>query len=183
LKGRGFSRVVIGDKENASIVAEGIFPCGYYSAFDAANRQTLRDVNRGRDDLCQRRARHPILNHPFNVLGKQGGYVFWCIVTRQAGKETLGNFEILCLTHDSSEVASTVPTELQPSFKSRHRLLIPGSRNCRSLSATSRPARYVFPNGNTNFTKTTKTSSSSPAAFSDTYKRHSTCISKRASWP
>jgi transposase InsO family protein len=37
--------------------------------------------------------------------------------------------------------------------------------------------------GNTNFTKTTKTSSSSPAAFSDIYKWHSTCISKRAFWP
>jgi hypothetical protein len=34
--------------------------------------------------------------------------------------------------------------------------------------------------GSTNFTKTTKTSSSSHAAISDTYKWHSTCISKRA---
>jgi hypothetical protein len=42
LKGRGFSRVVIGDKENATLVAEGIFPCEYYSSFDADNRQTLR---------------------------------------------------------------------------------------------------------------------------------------------
>jgi len=42
LKGRGFSRVVIGDKENATLVAEGIFPCEYYSAFDAANRQAIR---------------------------------------------------------------------------------------------------------------------------------------------
>jgi hypothetical protein len=46
LKGRGFSRVVIGDKENATLVAEGIFPCGYSSPFDAAKRQTLRYVNR-----------------------------------------------------------------------------------------------------------------------------------------
>jgi hypothetical protein len=38
-----------------------------------------------------------------------------------------------------------VPTELQPSFKSHHRLLIPGSRNYTSLSATSLPARDVFP--------------------------------------
>jgi Subtilase family len=69
LKGRGFSRVVIGDKENASIVAEGIFPCGYYSAFDAANRQTLRYVNRGRDDLCQRRARHDGQPHEPKLYG------------------------------------------------------------------------------------------------------------------
>jgi hypothetical protein len=42
LKGRGFSRVVIGDKENATLVAEGIFPCEYYPSFDAANWQMLR---------------------------------------------------------------------------------------------------------------------------------------------
>ena len=47
LKGCGFSRVVIGDKENATLIAEGIFPREYYSPFDAANRQTLRYVNRG----------------------------------------------------------------------------------------------------------------------------------------
>jgi hypothetical protein len=42
-----FSRVVIGDKENATLVAEGIFSCEYCSPFDAANRQTLRYANRG----------------------------------------------------------------------------------------------------------------------------------------
>ncbi|MGB0125486.1 MAG: hypothetical protein WA419_18400 [Silvibacterium sp.] len=46
MKGRGFGRVEIGDKENATLVAEGIFPCEYYSPFDAANRQTLRYANR-----------------------------------------------------------------------------------------------------------------------------------------
>jgi hypothetical protein len=44
-EGRGFSRVVIGDKENATLVAERIFPGEYYSPFDAANRQTLRYAN------------------------------------------------------------------------------------------------------------------------------------------
>jgi hypothetical protein len=33
-EGARFSRVVIGDKEIATLVAEGIFPCEYY--FDAA---------------------------------------------------------------------------------------------------------------------------------------------------
>jgi hypothetical protein len=47
LKGRGFSCVVIGDKENATLVAEGIFPCEYRSAFDAANRQAIRRVLMG----------------------------------------------------------------------------------------------------------------------------------------
>jgi len=42
LKGRGFGRVVIGDKENATLAAEEMFPCEYYSAFDAANRQAIR---------------------------------------------------------------------------------------------------------------------------------------------
>ena len=37
----------MGDKENATLVAEGIFPCECYSPFDAANRQTLRYANRG----------------------------------------------------------------------------------------------------------------------------------------
>jgi hypothetical protein len=46
LKGRGFGRVVVGDKENATLVAEGIVPGEYYSPFDAANRQTLRYANR-----------------------------------------------------------------------------------------------------------------------------------------
>jgi hypothetical protein len=41
-EGSDFSRVVIGDKENPTFVAEGIFPCEYYSPFDAANRQMLR---------------------------------------------------------------------------------------------------------------------------------------------
>jgi hypothetical protein len=47
LKDRGFGRVVIGDKEDATLVAEGIFPQEYYSPFDAVNRQTLRYANRG----------------------------------------------------------------------------------------------------------------------------------------
>jgi hypothetical protein len=47
LKERGFRRVVIGDKEDATLVAGGKFPCEYYSPFDAANRQTLRYANRG----------------------------------------------------------------------------------------------------------------------------------------
>jgi hypothetical protein len=42
LKWRSFSRVVIGDKENPTFVAEGIFPCEYNSSFDAANLQMLR---------------------------------------------------------------------------------------------------------------------------------------------
>jgi hypothetical protein len=46
-EGARFSRVVIGDKGKATLVAEGIFPCEYYSPFDAANRQTLRYANRG----------------------------------------------------------------------------------------------------------------------------------------
>jgi hypothetical protein len=41
-EGSDFSRVVIGDKENPTFVAEGIFPCEYYSSCDAANRQMLR---------------------------------------------------------------------------------------------------------------------------------------------
>jgi hypothetical protein len=47
LKERGLGRVVIGDKEDATLVAEGIFPYEYYSPFDADNRQTLRYANRG----------------------------------------------------------------------------------------------------------------------------------------
>jgi hypothetical protein len=47
LKERGLGRVEIGDKEDTTLVAEGIFPYEYYSPFDAANRQTLRHANRG----------------------------------------------------------------------------------------------------------------------------------------
>jgi Sigma-54 interaction domain len=47
------------------------------------------------------------------------------------------------------EVGFTVPTELQPSFAFRRQLLIPRSRNCKSVRATSNSTRAVPLDGNT----------------------------------
>src|ERR1700722_1430441 len=81
------------------------------------------------------------------------------------------------------EAEFTVPTELQPSFKSHHRLLISGSRNCKSVSATSNHASGVSARWKYEFHENHEGISAFLLCFSDTYEWQSTCLSKCASWP
>jgi hypothetical protein len=80
----------------------------------------------------------------------------------------------------------TVPTELRKSFEFHRQLLIPRSRNCKFVRATSKSIRTVYPlAGNTNsanYAKTPITDQPISTAFSSTYEWHSVCIGKRASW-